>query len=117
MLAKSGLRLGMALPQVYPSGTVDVNLIREFALRAESLGYEDLWLTDGGLGGQGLLEPVTLLTYVAGFTTRIRLGVSVIILNRRNPAMLAKTLSSLDQLSGGRVTLGVGLGGGTATYS
>ena len=116
MLTKSGLRLGVGLPQVFPGGKVDRNLIRDFALRAEGLGYEDLWLTDNALGGQGSIEPVTLLTYVAGFTRRIRLGVSVIILNLRNPIQLAKALASLDQLSGGRVTVGVGLGGGTAMY-
>ena len=116
MLTKSGLRLGIGLPQVFPSGTVDTDLIRRFALRAEALGYEDLWLTDNVLGGNGLLEPVTLLTYVAGFTQRIRLGVSVLILNYRNPVQLAKALASLDQLSGGRVTVGVGLGAGTALY-
>jgi probable F420-dependent oxidoreductase len=116
MLTKSGLRLGIGLPQVWPGGTVDKDVIREFALRAERSGYEDLWLTDNALGGQGSLEPVTLLTYVAGFTQRIRLGISVIILNLRNPLQLARALATLDQLSGGRVTVGVGLGGGTALY-
>lgn len=116
MLTKSGLRLGIGLPQVFPGGTVDTELIRRFALRAEAFGYEDLWLTDNVLGGNGLLEPVTLLAYVAGFTRRIRLGASVLILNYRNPVQLAKAIASLDQLSGGRVTVGVGLGGGTAMY-
>ena len=116
MLTTSGLRLGIGLPQVFPDGTVDTGLIRDFALRAEALGYEDLWLTDNVLGGNGLVEPVTLLAYVAGFTSRIRLGVSVLILNQRNPVQLAKALASLDQLSGGRLTVGVGLGGGTASY-
>ncbi len=116
MQTKSGLRLGIGLPQVFPGGAVDRELIRDFALRAERGGYEDLWLTDNALGGRGSLEPVTLLTYLAGFTQRIRLGVSVIILNYRNPLQLARALASLDQLSGGRVTLGVGLGGGTALY-
>ena len=116
MLTTSGLRLGIGLPQVFPGGTVDTGLIRDFALRAEALGYEDLWLTDNVLGGNGLVEPVTLMTYVAGFTSRIRLGVSVLILNQRNPVQLAKALASLDQLSGGRLTVGVGLGGGTAAY-
>jgi probable F420-dependent oxidoreductase len=116
MLTTSGLQLGIGLPQVFPGGMVDTDLIRRFALRAEALGYEDLWLTDNVLGGNGTLEPVTLLTYVAGFTRRIRLGVSVLILNQRNPVQLAKALASLDQLSRGRLTVGVGLGGGTALY-
>ena len=116
MLTKSGLRLGVGLPQVFVDGRVDTGLIRDFALRAERLGYEDLWLTDNLLGGRAGLEPVTLLTYAAAVTERIRLGVSVIVLNQRNPVPLAKALASLDQLSGGRLTAGVGLGVGTASY-
>jgi probable F420-dependent oxidoreductase len=116
MLTKSGLRLGIGLPQVFPGAKVDTDLICRFAQRAESLGYDDLWLTDSVLGGQGVLEPVTLLTYAAALTQRIRLGVSVIILNYRNPVQLAKAIATLDQLSGGRVTVGVGLGGGTRMY-
>ncbi|HTE86306.1 MAG TPA: LLM class flavin-dependent oxidoreductase, partial [Dehalococcoidia bacterium] len=116
MLTKSGLRLGIALPQVFRDGRVDAGLIREFAVRAEALGYEDLWLTERIIGAGDQLEPVTLLTYAAACTQRIRLGVSVIILNQRNPVQLAKALASLDQLSGGRLTVGVGLGGGTSLY-
>jgi probable F420-dependent oxidoreductase len=63
-----------------------------------------------------VLEPVTLLAFAAACTERIRLGVSVLILNQRNPVQLAKALASLDQLSGGRVTAGVGLGFGTTSY-
>jgi probable F420-dependent oxidoreductase len=117
MLTQSGLRLGVGLPQVFPDGRADTGLIREFAVRAEALGYEDLWLTDNTLGGRMLIEPVTLLAFAAACTQRIRLGVSVIILNQRNPVVLAKALASLDQLSGGRVTAGVGLGRVTAAYS
>lgn len=116
MLTKSGLRLGIALPQTFLDGKVDRELIRNFATRAEEIGYEDVWLTESILGGAATLEPVTLLAYTAGFTQKIRLGVAVIILNTRNPVQLAKSLASLDQLSGGRVNAGVGLGATTRTY-
>ena len=116
MVTKSGLRLGIGLPQSVAGGMVDTGLIRAFATRAEQLGYADLWLTDNLLGGRPHLEPVTLLAYAAACTEQIRLGVSVIILNQRNPIALAKALASLDQLSGGRLTVGVGLGSGTAAY-
>jgi probable F420-dependent oxidoreductase len=116
MVTRSGLRLGIGLPQGVVGEAADTELIRDFATRAERLGYADLWLTDNLLGGRPHLEPVTLLAYAAACTERIRLGVSVIILNQRNPVALAKELASLDQLSGGRLTVGVGLGGGTATY-
>jgi probable F420-dependent oxidoreductase len=116
MLTKSGLRLGIGLPQVVTGSRADPDLICAFAQRAEKLGYEDLWLTDGALGARALLEPVTLLAYAAACTQHIRLGVSVLILNQRNPIQLAKALATLDQLSRGRVTAGLGLGGGTALY-
>jgi probable F420-dependent oxidoreductase len=116
MLTRSGLKLGIALPQVFRDGGVDTGLIREFARSAEALGYADLWLTERIVGAGNILEPVTLLAYAAACAPAIRLGVSVIILNQRNPVQLAKALSSLDQLSGGRLTAGVGLGGRTEIY-
>jgi probable F420-dependent oxidoreductase len=59
-----------------------------------------------------MLEPVTLLSYVAALTSRLKLGSSVILLPLRNPIQLAKAYSTLDCMSGGRAILGVGLGGG-----
>jgi probable F420-dependent oxidoreductase len=56
------------------------------------------------------LEPLTVLSVVAGLTTRARLGTNILIAALRRPVVLAKTLSTLDVLSGGRVDLGVGIG-------
>src|SRR5688572_28671692 len=116
MVTQSGLRLGIGLPQGIIGGIADTRHIRDVATRAEQLGYSDLWLTDNLCGERSHLEPVTLLAYAAVCTEHIRLGVSVIILNQRNPVALAKALASVDQLSGGRLTVGVGLGNGTAAY-
>jgi len=55
---------------------------------------------------------VTLLSYVAAITTKLKLGTSVILLPLRNPLQLAKAYGTLDCMSGGRVVIGVGLGGG-----
>ena len=103
---------GIELPQVFFDGPVDMEHIRKFAARAETLGYDSLWLQERIIGDFIMLEPVTLLSYVAAITTRLRLGTSVILLPLRNPIQLAKAYASLDTMSDGRAVLGVGLGGG-----
>jgi len=117
MITKSGLRLGIGLPQGFPGGAVDLDLVRRFALRAEELGYDDLWVIEQITGRFAVLEPVTLLTYLAALTSRIRLGTAVLVTPLRNPLQLAKSLSTLDVLSNGRLTVGVGLGTSTAAYA
>ena len=86
--------------------------IRTFVIKAETLGYDSLWLQERIIGGFSMLEPVTMLSYVAAITTKLRLGTSVILLPLRNPLQLAKAYSTLDVMSGGRAVMGVGLGGG-----
>lgn len=75
------------------------------------LGYESLWVQEQIVSDTAILEPVTLLTYAAALTSKPRLGSSVLLTVIRNPVQLAKSLASLDQLSRGRLTLGVGIGG------
>jgi len=106
------LPCGIELPQVFFDGPVDMEHIRKFATRAETLGYDSLWLQERIVGDFVMLEPVTLLSYVAAITTKLRLGTSVILLTLRNPIQLAKAYATLDCMSGGRAVLGVGLGGG-----
>src|SRR3989304_2911132 len=117
MLTHSGLRLGIALPQGFTGGVVDRDLIRRFAVRAEELGYDDLWVIEQITGRFAVLEPVTLLTYLAAITSRIRLGTAVLVTPIRNPVQLAKALATLDVLSNGRLTVRVGLGTSTAAYA
>src|SRR5207237_9017413 len=78
----------------------------------ETLGYDSLWLQERIIGSFAMLEPLSRLNYVAAITTKLRLGISVVLLTLRNPILLAKTFSTLDCMSGGRAVLGVGLGGG-----
>lgn len=103
---------GIEIPQVFFDGPVDMGHIRNFVTKAETLGYDSLWLQERIIGGFVMLEPVTQLSYVAAITTKVRLGTSVILLTLHNPVELAKSLATLDCMSGGRLTLGVGLGGG-----
>ena len=103
---------GIELPQVFFDGPVDMEHVRKFATGSESLGYDSLWLQERIIGDFTMLEPVTLLSYVAAITKKIKLGTSVILLTLRNPVQLAKAYATLDCMSNGRAILGVGLGGG-----
>jgi probable F420-dependent oxidoreductase len=103
---------GIEIPQVFPDGRVDMEHIRKFVAKAEDLGYDSLWLQERIISDFAMLEPVSLLNYVAAITRSLRLGISVVLLTLRNPIQLAKSLSTLDCMSGGRLILGVGLGGG-----
>jgi probable F420-dependent oxidoreductase len=102
---------GIAIPQTFERSPIDVQLIREFVPKAETLGYESLWVQEQIISDALILEPVTLLTYAAALSSRARLGTSVLLPVIRNPVQLAKSLATLDQLSKGRLTVGVGIGG------
>jgi len=109
-MALPDLKFGVPIPQVFLEGKADLDLVRRSVQRAEELGYDSLWVQDQVHGHVPLFESVSLLTYASALTSRVQLGVSVIVFPVRNPVMLAKTISSLDQLSEGRVILGLGLG-------
>jgi probable F420-dependent oxidoreductase len=111
------MEFGISLPQAFNTGRIDHEYVRSYAREAEQLGFQDGWLTEGILNPNFLLEPVTYLSYLAGVTDKLRLGVAVIILNTRNPVQLAKALANLDHLSNGRLTVGVGLGANTRHYA
>ena len=112
----SGVRLGVAIPQTMLSGTFDARAIRGFLGRAEALGFESVWVVEQIFGSIRSLEPVTLLTYAAACTERIRLGSAVLLTALRSPVHLAKSLATLDHLSAGRIDVGVGLGGNPRIY-
>ena len=102
---------GISIPQVFFDGPIDMPLIERWSKRAESLGFESLWTQEAITGAVPILEPVTLLSYLAAITEKVRLGTSVIVAPFRNPIQLAKSLGSLDHMSRGRLTVGLGLGG------
>jgi alkanesulfonate monooxygenase SsuD/methylene tetrahydromethanopterin reductase-like flavin-dependent oxidoreductase (luciferase family) len=101
---------GIALPQVYVESPFDRDELHAFVVRAEGLGFTGVWTQDQLIGAATTFDGVSLLCYVASLTRTIRLGVSVIVLPHRTPVPLAKSLATLDQLSGGRLDVGLGLG-------
>jgi probable F420-dependent oxidoreductase len=112
----SRVRLAVGIPQTFLSGSVDTGRIRAFLTRAEALGFESAWVVEQVLGSIPSLEPIELLAYAAAVTTRIRLGTAVLLTALRSPAHTAKSLATLDQLSHGRLIVGVGLGGNPGVY-
>jgi alkanesulfonate monooxygenase SsuD/methylene tetrahydromethanopterin reductase-like flavin-dependent oxidoreductase (luciferase family) len=107
---------GIAIPQTSLGAPLTADFIRVFLRRAEELGYTSAWVVERILGAVHALEPVEMLTYAAACTTRMRLGSAVLLTALRNPVHLAKSLASLDQLSAGRLVVGVGLGGDRRLY-
>ena len=85
--------------------------VLSLARRIEASGLESAWVGDHVSFYIPILESLTLLSFVAGVTERIRLCTGVYLLPLRHPTTTAKVTSTLDVLSGGRLTLGVGVGG------
>src|SRR5271165_5873443 len=110
------MRLGIHLPQIGRKAGPDG--IRRAAVQAEELGFADLWTSEHIIVPAGAMyppspnfyDPVLALTWAAAYTKRVRLGTSVLVLPMRHPLLLAKELATLQNLSGGRLILGAGVG-------
>ena len=127
------MKFGVAVTtSVTPAVTAaaQAEYLLELTLAIEEAGYDSIWVSDRtvfpadlatrypevyGPGksdpdAQNVLEAMTVLSYVAGATSRCRLGMSVLVLPFRHPVLNAKMVATLDVLSGGRVIFGVGVG-------
>jgi alkanesulfonate monooxygenase SsuD/methylene tetrahydromethanopterin reductase-like flavin-dependent oxidoreductase (luciferase family) len=117
------MHIGLAVPQYgfsVPSGDIRAVDAIEWAQRAEALGFDSVWLSDHffysfaryGAGDEPIaaLEAETTLAAMAATTSRVRLGVLVECATFRHPALVAKAAATTDQLSGGRVDVGLGAG-------
>ncbi|MBI4277078.1 MAG: LLM class flavin-dependent oxidoreductase [Armatimonadetes bacterium] len=117
-MTRDGVRFGIGMPQVFPAGRADPEFIARFLARAEALGYHSAWVQEQIIGTVPIMEPVTLLAFAAAHTRRMLLGTAVLLTPIRNPVQLAKSLATVDHLSGGRLIAGVGLGAaGIPTYA
>lgn len=108
------MEFGVCLP-FGPGASIEA--IEAAAETAERLGWSDVWVTDHLLvdledtADYGwITEAVTTLAYLAGRTSRVRLGASVLIVPMRNAVLLAKELATIDTASRGRLIAGVGVG-------
>ena len=110
------MRLGVLVRNMGPQSAPD--LLRACARRAEEAGLDDLWVVDhiaippeDAEGSDGrYLDPLATLAHLAGITTRIGLGVTVLIAPYRPPLPTAKWVATVQELSGGRLNLGIGVG-------
>ena len=105
------MRFALAIPQFYADGDFDPAAFRQYLVRAEELGFHSAWTQESVLGGSPQLAPVEAMTFAAACTSRLRLGCVVFVSTLYSPVHLAKSLSTLDQLSQGRIEIGVGTGG------
>lgn len=106
------VEFGIALPQIVDGSGMVASA--PFARRAEELGFSYLWVSE--LTGAPILDPLHVLSHAAGVTTTIRLGVAVVLTPLRVPLQLARDTATIDRLSSGRLTLGVGLGSNRDLY-
>lgn len=113
----TNLKVGIYLPSFgYPRDGIDhAERLRRWCIRAEELGFDSIWVTDHMLRARNMyastwIEPLTALSFAAAVTSRITLGTGVLLLPLRHPVLLAKTLSSLQQVSNDRFILGAGTG-------
>ena len=110
------MKVGVNLINFGPSAGADV--LRRWAGLVEALGYHSLMTSDhiavtpdvGRRYPAPLFEPISTLGWLAGITKRIAIGTTVIILPYRSPLEVARAFANIDQLSGGRCILGVGVG-------
>ncbi|MCW2897735.1 MAG: hypothetical protein QOH87_2438 [Trebonia sp.] len=106
------MRYAIAIPQVYADGSFSPDGFRSYFARAEELGvYESAWTQESPFSRSPQLAPLEVMTYAAACTTSLRLGCTVFVTTVHGPVHLAKSIASLDQMSGGRVEVGVGSGG------
>jgi probable F420-dependent oxidoreductase len=104
-------RVDILIPTTYPGDLPKMADLLAYFKSTEDLGFGGLWVIDRLFHQTPVLDGWTTLTWAAAATSRVRLGTAVLLMPLRNPALLARQAATVDAMSGGRVTLGVSLGG------
>ena len=110
------IKVGLPIPQSSQQA-LDMARLRRYLFAADEAGFDSLWVTEQLFGGGPRLAPLELLAFAAGQTERIQLATGILQAALRAPALLAKSITTLDHLSGGRVLLGVAAGSDKAAYA
>lgn len=105
-------QIGYLIPtrEAIMEGRPEAKPLMRLANIAEDLGYDSVWIGDS-LTARPRHEPLTLMASIAGATSKIKMGTAVLLPALRNPVVLAHVVSTLDQVSDGRVILGYGIAG------
>ena len=104
----------IGLAWVNPAPLTKPENVVNFAKKCEAMGCHSMWTIDRIVYDN--LEPLTILAAAAGATQKIRLGTSVLLANLRHPSHVAKIVSTLDFISNGRLTVGLGFGSRESDY-
>lgn len=117
----ASMDIGIHLPQY--GRVAGPEAVTRAARHAEELGFAGVWVSDHVVHPAAqdypsahLLDPFVTLTWAAAVTERVGLGTSVMVVPQHNPLWLANVCASLDAMSGGRLTLGVGVGWSAAEF-
>jgi probable F420-dependent oxidoreductase len=102
--------VGIEIPHIRAGDAPDALELTEFVRQAEQVGFHSLWTMESQLTAAIALEPLSTLAFAAAQTSSIRLGLAVAVLPLHQPVRLARQAATIDRLSAGRLTLGVGVG-------
>lgn len=104
------VKIGILVPTHFKGELPTSDRFIEFFKAVEILDFDAIWVLDRIFSYSKVLDAMMVLAWAAGVTTRVRLGVGVLLLPHRSPVLLAKEVATLDYMSGGRLDLGLGLG-------
>lgn len=113
-------RFGFLASGLRPQGMPPPGEVRRLGPRLEELGWDSVWVADrvaSPAAGSPLLEGVTMAAAYAALTTRLRVGIGVLVAPTRHPFALAKQLATVDYLADGRLVAGLGIGINPADYA